>query len=105
MGGLGTPPEFTIVYRVEPAKCQSLITMRLPQRADIGCPLWDLGRTWKDASVPGVSYPNSEVIEMESLLHRLLAPWTKSQEGSPRRSPSAAVRCEPLEGRQLLSTM
>ncbi|WP_406699196.1 hypothetical protein V5E97_10000 [Singulisphaera sp. Ch08] len=41
---------------------------------------------------------------MESMLRRLLATWIKSQELAPRRSPTAAVRCESLEGRQLLST-
>ncbi|SIN68859.1 hypothetical protein SAMN05444166_0128 [Singulisphaera sp. GP187] len=41
---------------------------------------------------------------MDSILRRLIASWIKSQELAPRRAPTAAVRCESLEGRQLLST-
>lgn len=41
---------------------------------------------------------------MDSMLRRLIATWIKSQELAPRRDLAAAVRCESLEGRQLLST-
>lgn len=41
---------------------------------------------------------------MDSMLRRLLATWMNSQELAPRRVPTATVRCESLEGRQLLST-
>ncbi len=82
--------EFTIVYRMRPRKCQSLITMSLPQRV---CTSAQFG-TWGDLGrMPGPLTAFLSAIrkdfDMDSMLRRLLATWMNS---SGTRSPSRAHR-------------